>query len=236
MVGRQDRWGRSYDTSLMRRETRPPPSPSELRRAARIGRALEGWFAGSGRDFPWRLWRDDYRIAITEVLLQRTRAEAVRRFIGPFLHRFPTAGSLAASSARELEEALAPIGLQRRRAASLKKLAETMVRDEDLSWEQRPGVGQYVARAIAVGVSNDRLAMVDSNFVRLLHRAFLGDWMSDYRYDKRLQALALAVVSGDPRTVNWAVLDLGALVCLPRVPRCSACPIRDQCLTGLLRD
>jgi A/G-specific adenine glycosylase len=212
--------------------------PSELSTATAVGQALEAWFASNGRDFRWRRWRDHYRVAITEVLLQRTRAETVDRFIGSFLDRFPDADALASTTTAELELALAPIGLHRRRAASLMALAETMKSEPQLAWDQRPGVGQYVSRAIAVNVDNDPVAMVDSNFVRVLRRVFRGGWMSDYRYDVRLQSLAQAVICGakDSRSVNWAVLDLGASVCRPGRPRCEDCPIRRQCRTGLSLD
>lgn len=192
---------------------------------------MEAWFASKGRDFAWRHWRDPYRILVVEILLQRTQADSVGRYIEGFLDRFSSPDALRAVTVGDLEEALRPLGLQRRRAAALKTLASQAIQPP---WEGLAAVGQYVARAAAVNVDNERRAMVDSNFVRLLRRVFGGEWMSDYRYDVRLQSLAQAVVDGstDPRAVNWAVLDLGAAVCLPRHPQCGACPIRDYCLTG----
>jgi A/G-specific adenine glycosylase len=76
--------------------------------------------------------------------------------------------------------------------------------------------------------------MVDSNFVRLMRRTHHGHWMSDYRWDARMQAIATAVIaaSQNPRHANWAVLDLGSMVCRPRDPRCGECPIASVCLTG----
>jgi adenine-specific DNA glycosylase len=141
---------------------------------------------------------------------------------------------LAAASEVELEECLRPIGIQRRRAAALKALADNLLADPRRPREDWVGVGQYISRAIAVGVENAPTAMVDTNFVRVVRRAFQGDWMSDYRYDVRLQALALAIVRGgrDARSVNWAVLDLGARFCKPGVPDCDGCPIQPFCLTG----
>jgi A/G-specific adenine glycosylase len=91
-----------------------------------------------------------------------------------------------------------------------------------------------------VTLNGERVAMVDGNFVRMLRRVFAGPWMSDYRYDSRLQELARAIVQGatDPRHANWAVLDLGATICIPRRPRCSDCPLVDACLyaTNQARD
>lgn len=73
--------------------------------------------------------------------------------------------------------------------------------------------------------------MVDSNFVRIVRRIFVGEWKADYRYDDRLQAIASAIIAGaaDPRVANWAILDLGAQVCVPRRPRCDWCPLSTWC-------
>jgi A/G-specific adenine glycosylase len=210
---------------------------SELRRASRIGAELAEWFARAGRNFPWREWRDEYRLAIAEILLQRTRATTVAEFIGGFIERYPNPSSLAAAAPGELEAALRPIGIQRRRAVLLRAMAVSLSEQPELDWENRPGIGQYISRAIAVGARDAPVAMVDVNFVRITRRAFGGNWMADYRYDRRLQALAVAIVRGgtSPRAVNWAALDLGALVCRPQNPRCPRCPIRFACVTGRLR-
>jgi A/G-specific adenine glycosylase len=101
--------------------------------------------------------------------------------------------------------------------------------------EEAPGVGQYIGRAVRVMTRGESAAMVDSNWVRVLHRVFDGAWMADYRYDPRLQALSQAVVDGarDSRVVNWAMLDVGATLCLPRSPRCAACPLAEACAYAL---
>jgi A/G-specific adenine glycosylase len=207
-------------------------------RASAIAQSLADWFPRAGRSFPWRDWRDPYRLAVVEILLQRTRAETVAAFAPAFFRRYPDWLSLASTPRAELEERLAPIGLQARRAASLVALAEAVTRNDLDPWSRAaPGIGQYISRAIRVGASNDSLAMVDSNWVRVLQRAFPGGWTSDYRYDARLQSIAAEVVrgSGDARAANWAVLDIGATVCLPRNPRCGQCPLVNDCETGTRR-
>jgi A/G-specific adenine glycosylase len=111
-----------------------------------------------------------------------------------------------------------------------------MVINDGLNPESRnaPGVGQYISRAIAVGVRNEPLAMVDSNWVRIVHRIFGGRWLSDYRFDSRLQSIALSIVEadGNARHANWAILDLGAALCRPTRPLCPECPIRSACEYG----
>ena len=213
------------------------PYAGELARAARIGPALENWFLTHGRVFAWRRWRNPYRLAVIEVLLQRTRAEAVASFVPAFLLQFPSWTALAEADALDLEEQLRPLGLHRRRAASLLALARSVVDSPLDPWESRPGIGQYISRAMRVALAADPVAMVDANFVRVMRRAFRGPWMSDYRYDRRLQALGTAIViaAADRRAANWAILDLAAAVCRPRAPRCGGCPLADECITGAER-
>lgn len=204
----------------------------EQQRSDALGEALVVWYAEAGRTFPWRAWNDLYRLTVVEVLLQRTRADTVRAFAPPFFARFPDWQSLATAPLGSLVRALGPIGLQERRATSLKALAHAVV-DRGVSPESRdaPGIGQYISRAVAVAARNEPVAMVDANWVRVIKRVFGGRWMSDYRYDRRLQSIARTVVraGGDSRSVNWAMLDLGATVCRPVHPRCAACPLSDAC-------
>jgi A/G-specific adenine glycosylase len=168
------------------------------------------------------------------MLLQRTQATTVAAFVDGFLEKYPNASALGSADAGELESALRPIGLQRRRAVALRQMAMSLAEQPELAWEQRPGIGQYISRAIAVGSKDASIAMVDTNFVRIARRAFGGEWMADYRYDRRLQALADAIVRGaeSPKVANWAALDLGALVCRPHKPLCLSCPLRASCATG----
>jgi A/G-specific adenine glycosylase len=210
-------------------------SSADTYRALAMGPALEGWFGTRGREFPWRTWSDPYAVAVAEVLLQRTRAEVVASFIGPFLARYPTAVDLSSATVEELELALQRVGLQRRRAMSLREMATDLVYSPTRPWIERSGVGQYVSRAIDVALRRAPVAMVDSNFIRIIRRAFDGPWKAEYRTDRRLQSIAQSVIDGssDSRTANWAVLDLGALVCVPRTPRCRECPLQSLCLTGL---
>jgi A/G-specific adenine glycosylase len=216
----------------MRRE-RPVATEQELERARRMVPRLEQWFNDNGRDFSWRRTTDPYHVAVAEVLLQRTRADVVARFLPTFFKTFPTWLALCAADPAQLEEVIRPLGLHRRRAAALLAAARLATMGH-LTWEAMPGAGQYVHRAIAVALNGDRLAMVDANFVRVLTRAFADGWMSDYRYDSRLQAIASAMidVAHDVRRANWAILDLAASVCRASAPDCSLCPLRPECITG----
>lgn len=207
---------------------------ADTARARRIGARLGHWSAMNLRSFPWRRWSDPYRVTVTEVLLQQTAAARVALFVDGWFETYPDWESLAAAGIQELERALHPLGLQRRRASALQRLAISELENPEAELTDRPGVGQYISRAVAVSLDGASEALVDTNFVRILRRAFVGPWKSDYRYDSRLQSLASSVVHGSPdvRAVNWAVLDLAAMTCRPARPNCGMCPIIGECRTG----
>jgi len=206
----------------------------DLARAKSVGAHVEAWASVNLREFPWRHWSDVYRLTVTEILLQQTSAAKVSAMVEAWFDRYRDWPSLAAAPVRDLETDLRPLGLHRRRADVLHRLAVSFVTTPEFPMESRPGVGQYVSRAVRVATDDGSEAMVDVNFVRILQRAFGGAWRSDYRYDTRLQSLAQAVVDGaqDPKAVNWGVLDLAALVCKAGRPKCTECPIMSLCSVG----
>src|SRR5206468_11409463 len=126
--------------------------------------------------------------------------------------------------------------LWRRRAASIAKLSRAVVSRkgrfpatrEEL--ETMPAVGQYVASAVLLFCHGKAEPLIDTNMARVLERYFGPRKLADIRYDPYLQRLALAVVQHtNPTRLNWAFLDLAALVCTIRKPRCNACPLRSEC-------
>ena len=198
---------------------------------------LLSWYDDTGRSFQWREpGADDYVRVVSEVLLQRTRAERVASVFDEFLSEFPGWGQLADATELDLQRFLKPLGLWRRRATALRALSATMVSREgkfpssrdDL--ESLPAVGQYVASAVLVLVHGVPAPLLDVNMSRVLERVFGERELADIRYDPFLQDLARRVVTGErTRELNWAILDLGALVCTPRNPRCEQCPHRRVC-------
>lgn len=209
---------------------------SEWRTTA-FRRLLLAWFLRNGRSFPWRApSASRYAMIVSELLLQRTRAETVAEFFPRFLKRFPGWSQLAVATEEELRTFLKPIGLWRRRASSLRALAKEMqsrrgrfppTRQE---MEALPGVGQYVASAAMVFCSGHREALLDVNMARVLERCYGPRALADIRYDPWLQALSRAVVNHrQVRDINWAILDLAATICLPRNPQCHVCPLRTCC-------
>lgn len=215
---------------------RDPPQPSLRRRQAFRARLLR-WFDAHGRRFPWRAPRaSTYLRIVSEVLLQRTRAEVVARIIPAFLERYPSWASLARAGEADLQEVLRPLGLWRRRAVSIRGLARYAdstrgrfpSRREDV--ESVPAVGQYVANAIWLFAHRRPAPLLDSNMARVLERYFGPRRLADIRYDPYLQLLAASIVDCERSIdLNWAILDLGALVCKPSRPDCPSCPLRPSC-------
>jgi len=204
------------------------------------GRVLD-WYKDAGRTFPWRT-RDVpiYRLVVTEILLQRTRAATVADFYEEFFSRFPSWASLASSSIRDIESVLKPIGMWKQRAPRLYALAVAIVErggalpktSEDLL--SLPAVGQYVANAALLFQGISPLPLLDAGMARTLERHFGERALADIRYDPYLQALAQRVVAvEDSVATNWAILDLAALVCRLKNPRCGNCPVKTTCLYSL---
>jgi A/G-specific adenine glycosylase len=200
-------------------------------------RSILAWFRREGRMFPWRdKSASHYVLAISEILLQRTRAETVAAFFPRFAKRFPGWNYLARASDEELQAFLEPIGLWRRRADSLRALAQEMqsrrgrfpaTRDEI---EELPGIGQYIASAVLLFCHGLREPMLDVNMARVLERCFAPRKLADIRYDPWLQSLARRVTNHKQAVeINWAILDLASKVCLTRQPTCNVCPLRACC-------
>lgn len=208
-----------------------------IRRVPRFRERLKAWYKRHGRSFPWRQrGRGIYELVIAEVLLQRTRAEVVSSFYPLFLETFPSWGSLARARPPDLRKLLQPIGLWRRRAVALVALARAItarggrVPSTREGLECLPGVGQYVANAVQAICYGAQEPMLDVNMARVLERYFGPRNLSDIRYDPYLQELSRKVLAGeDPKKLNWALLDFGAVVCRARNPRCEVCPLRSGC-------
>jgi A/G-specific adenine glycosylase len=178
-----------------------------LRRLARVEELLLAWFAGNARDLPWRRTRDPYAILVSEVMLQQTQAaRVVPRYLS-WLERWPTAESLARASAADVIREWQGLGYNRR-ALNLHRAAKGVAKTgwpDDLT--TLPGVGAYTAAAIRCFAFGEDILPVDVNVARALRR------------------------TGHPFTgaCAQALMDLGATVCLARVPRCDVCPLAMRC-------
>lgn len=210
---------------------------SEKVKIASLRAKLLDWFADYGRDLPWRSARTSiFEKICVEVLLQRTRAETVAGVYWRFFEMYPSWDALAAAPIPELEEALKPIGLWRRRAQSIHALATYAAAHCGQFPSERsklmtvPAVGQYVANAILLFEHDIPSPLVDANMARVLERYLKPRKLADIRHDPWLQEAAQFLVDCDePVNVNWASLDFAAAVCRARKPICEACPFRARC-------
>ena len=221
------------------------PRAAKPKTALRFTRRLLAWFDRHGRDLPWRRTRDPYRVLVSEVMLQQTQVSRVTEYYPRFLERFPDLGSLARAPARAVREAWDGLGYYAR-ARHLHKLARTVagkggagsgvLPDAPAELIKLPGVGPYTAGAVASFAYEKPVAAVDTNVARVIRRAFLsGNGKRETGNVKRVWALATALVPKDGKRAwrfNQAIMELGALVCVARKPRCPECPVRTECRTG----
>jgi A/G-specific adenine glycosylase len=190
-------------------------------------RKLIRWYGRTKRDLPWRRTRDPYAIWISEVMLQQTRVAAVIPYYQRFLDRFPDPAALASAPEPELLTMWGGLGYYSR-PRNLRKAAEQIVergafpRDYN-SIHELPGVGDYTAAAIASIAFGLPHAVVDGNVRRVIAR-LLNDGASDVK-----KAASRLLDPGDPGRWNQALMELGAVVCLPREPLCGECPIAVHC-------
>ena len=199
-----------------------------------IRAALLRWFAAHRRPLPWRQGLDPYRIWISEIMMQQTRVGAVLEHYAEFLRRFPDVKTLAAARLQDVLAAWSGLGYYRR-ARALHRAARIVVRHHGgnlpgnaEALHALPGIGRYTAGAIASIAFHEPCAVVDGNVERVLRR-LLG-WRKQPL--SRIWNAAQQLLSRrSPGNFNQAMMELGALVCLPIAPRCEACPLRRQCAT-----
>lgn len=215
-------------------------SRPELDRVRRIRRSLLRWSRASGRDFWWRHQRDPFVTAVVEILLKQTRASSIHEKARRFVERYPSPESLAKVSVEQLTEDLGPFGFHKQRAAHLKALGLALTSGgREISADKNsllslPGIGPYAASAIRCFVFGAPEPVIDVNVVRIVERTFgIAYERGEGRRNKDVKRLAMALLAGrQPREVNWGLLDLGALVCRERNPKCEMCPLNRACVTA----
>jgi A/G-specific adenine glycosylase len=179
-----------------------------------VERRLQAWFVQHGRDLPWRHTRDPYAILVSEVMLQQTQVERVVPRYLAWLERWPTAGSLADASPADVIREWQGLGYNRR-ALNLHRAARRIADDgwpDDLT--DLAGVGRYSAAAIRCFAFGEDVLPVDVNVARVQRRT--GFMFSP--------------------SAAQALMDLGATICLARIPRCGQCPLASVCPSRGIRE
>ena len=210
----------------------PPPAARR-----RFRRRLLTWYRAHGRDLPWRRTDDPYHILVSEVMLQQTQVDRVLPKYLEWLEKYPSLAALAAARETDVAKAWRPLGYNirpRRLHAiareSVKRYGGQLPSDEEtlLSFK---GIGAYTSGAIRSFAFGERAAIVDTNVARVLFRVFMGRGDAKAHATRsRLWAMSEALV---PRKnvfdFNQALMDLGALVCVARQPKCAVCPMTAMC-------
>lgn len=214
---------------------------SEHLLGARDWRRLRRWYRKNGRHgLPWRQNRTPWRILLAETLLHRTRADSVVAIYPAAIREF---SSPAAVLERQdlWRELTRPAGLVWRAESFVRACSELVHRygnrvpGEPAALEELPGIGHYVASAVVCFGFGQRAALVDTNTIRLAAR-ISGEDLQPGRHRSRAVRDAVSRLGPEDKAPdaddNFALLDLAALVCTPREPRCMLCPLRESCVTG----
>ena len=194
-------------------------------------RKLLAWYKHAARDLPWRQTRDPYAIVVSEFMLQQTQVSRVLDYYPRFLKRFPSVERLARAKPKAVREAWDGLGYYAR-ARNLHRLAKEVsavggqLSDKPEELEKLPGVGRYTAGAVACFAYEKPVPAVDTNVKRVLERVFRTD-------DVWAKAEAIVPKNGKRAyRFNQALMELGALVCTARSPKCPQCPVRSDCLSA----
>jgi A/G-specific adenine glycosylase len=172
-----------------------------------VEEALLAWYARNGRDLPWRHTRDPYAILVSEVMLQQTQVDRVVPRWSRWLERWPAVESLAAASPADVIREWQGLGYNRRALNLHRAAVAVAARGWPADLTDLPGVGPYTAAAVRNFAWGDDVLPIDTNVRRILERT---------EHDFTPAAAQ-------------ALFDLGATVCLGRVPRCGRCPVADDC-------
>lgn len=207
------------------------------KRTGSFSSELLEWYDKNGRQLPWRETSDPYKIWISEIMLQQTRVDTVIDYYRRFLGRFPDIRSLAEAQEGEVLSAWKGLGYYSR-ARNLHEAARRMMERHGGSFpgsfeeiRALPGIGDYTAGAVISIAFQKPCAAVDGNVLRVISRVEgLMEDISSGRAKKTITSLVSTLIPEDrPGDFTQALMELGALVCVPGEPDCPACPVRAFC-------
>ena len=210
-------------------------------------RDLIGWFNDEKRDLPWRKDQDPYKIWVSEIMLQQTRVDTVIPYFNRFMEQFPTIEALSMAEEEKILKAWEGLGYYTR-ACNLQKAAQEICAKHHSKFPRDfddilalPGIGRSTAGAIASIAFNEPKPILDGNVVRALTRVFgITENPRDKQTNSQLWQLAEILVQNSKfktqnskrscSQLNQSLMELGALICTPRNPKCLVCPIQKLCV------
>jgi A/G-specific adenine glycosylase len=234
--------GRGTDPAVRRgtgTDTGTGPGASTDASDLALSTTVIAWYDDVARDLPWRRPdRTPWGVLVSEIMLQQTPVVRVEPAWRSWLERWPTPADLAAATTADVLRAWDRLGYPRR-ALRLQECARVIVErhggevpDDEAALRALPGVGEYTAAAVRAFAFGRRSVVVDTNVRRVLARVVSGAALPAPSYTVAERALAERVAPRDDATAaRWAAasMELGAVVCTARGPRCAACPVRDLC-------
>jgi A/G-specific adenine glycosylase len=195
------------------------------------------WFNINQRKLPWRATKNPYHIWVAEVMLQQTQVKKVLEYYQKFIDQFPDVQSLAKADLQQVLKAWEGMGYYAR-ARSLHKAAQLILKEKGgiipktyHDFKKMPGAGEYITAAVLSQAFNALHTVVDGNVKRVLSRVFLIDKpvnLSSSRTIFKEQA-DLLLDQSEPGDFNQAIMELGAIICRPKNPKCHDCPITSFC-------
>ncbi len=190
------------------------------------------WYREQGRDLPWRQTADPYAIWVSEIMLQQTQVNTVLPYYERWMHRFPTAESLAAAPDEEALALWQGLGYYRRcrnLLAGVRQVVAVGWPTSRAGWRLVAGVGDYTASAIASICLGEVTAVVDGNVERVFARMTASPSIEGARRRAATSWATELIDRANPAEWNQAIMELGATVCRPGRPRCEECPVSSFC-------
>jgi len=203
-----------------------------------FSKKIINWYQDNKRDLPWRATKDPYKVWLSEIILQQTRVVQGLPYYNKFLNRFPELKNLASASEQEVLKQWQGLGYYSR-ARNLHATAKHIQNELDgnfpLDYDsllKLKGIGDYTAAAIASFCYDEKKAVVDGNVYRVLARYFgIDTAINSHAAKKEFKALAFEMMDKEnPGLFNQAIMEFGALQCIPSKPDCNICPLKDSCV------
>jgi A/G-specific adenine glycosylase len=225
---------KTKSTSAGQKKSLPLPLPVDRRR---FRHRLLTWYRRHGRDLPWRKTDDPYHILVSEIMLQQTQVDRVLPKYTEWLDKYPSLHALADASETDVTKTWYPLGYNIR-----PKRLQTIAREAVARYDgQLPsdeatllsfkGIGAYTAGAIRSFAFRQRAAILDTNVARVLFRVFVGKGdPKGHAMKRHLWKISESLVPvRHAFDFNQALMDLGAMVCTARNPKCLVCPMSKMC-------